>query len=506
MEKTHKQITIHAETQAPYQIRREQRNGREYMVVPVIMMVEGVHNGSGGPVLHLQSNFSQNPSDWNGAPLTAGHPRSSDGEFVSVTSARPEHWVVGYVANTKVEDGKLKADAFVDVRRAIAINPEIVNYLNETRPLDVSTGAITRVTVTSGEWQGEAYESVTQEYNPDHLALLPGDKGACSWADGCGIRTNQNEESNEMSDNKEQIKQGVGVINGLQSNEAGYLNLVQKVQSMLNRRESESRMYYLKELYDDHFVYKVSDRDRNSETYYKQNYSYNEDNDDITLLEGEQEVIQYIEYRPVQRNQENSDETSNNSDCGCSMKRTKFETNNNQKEIDGMSDSKNTQPSGDVMEKVVSLVNNERTHFTKADREWLLQMNEAQLNKFEPSEAPEREITREEALQALSEDLSSTDKLLEIVSDDVKAKVQHGITAYEEQREKLIKSIQANTEDIWAKEKLEGMDTETLTSIEKSSRKTDYSGQGPVVTNNSSGHEQGGDVEQLLPAGVTIKQ
>ena len=498
-----KHITIHSNTQVDY-TPRQVRDGREWLVVPVVMLVEGVHHGSAGPILHLQENFSQNPQDWNGVPLTVGHPQDNEGRHVSVQQIDEVHWVVGQVQNTRIENGKLKAEAWIDRQRAIAINPEVVNYLMEGKKLEVSTGMGTVDVSKQGEWDGETYQAVTQEYYPDHLALLPGEQGACSWQDGCGIRVNQKheEETNEMIDEKgikaykQMLQQGQDVLNGLQTNEVGFLELSNKLQSQLDRLDSEARIHFLKEIYDDHFVYEVRDRDAGSQRFFQQTYEVQENNE-IEWTDDPQEVRRNVEFVPL--NGQNNKQKQNNGACGCSMKRTKF---NNNTEDTMSNDEKNKQPSGEVMDKVVSLINNERTRFSKTDRPWLLQLNEEQLEKLEPTEAPEPEVTREQALQALTEDLSDTAKLVEVLPEEVKAQVEAGIKAYNDNRQKLVKSIQANTGDIWKTQVLEAMDTEMLANLEKSSRKTDYSGQGPAgetITTNSE------DSEMLLPAGVELE-
>lgn len=265
---------------------------------------------------------------------------------------------------------------------------------------------------------------------------------------------------------------------------------------MLDRRDSEARSHWLTELYEDHFVYEVRDRDQGTQKFFRQEYSFNEGENNVDLQGDSQEVRREVEFVPL--GQQQNKQTSNAA-CGCTMKRTKF---NNQNEEDTMSDTQNKQPSGEVMDKVVSLINNERTRFSKTDRSWLLQLNEEQLEKLEPIEAPEAEVTREQALQALSEDLSDTEKLVRILPDEVRSQVEAGIQAYKDNRSKLIKSIQANTGDIWKTEKLESMDTETLMALEKSSRKTDYSGNGQPVQANAGQSE---DAEMLLPAGMKLE-
>src|SRR5512135_634699 len=46
------EMVIHNVKVNDYQIREERHQGRNTVVVPVIMMVEGVHSGSHGPLLH----------------------------------------------------------------------------------------------------------------------------------------------------------------------------------------------------------------------------------------------------------------------------------------------------------------------------------------------------------------------------------------------------------------------------------------------------------------------
>jgi len=492
-------ITVQSQSQVDYEVMRLIEAGRDYLVVPVVMMVEGVHSGSGGPILHLQENFSRNPQDWNGVPLTAGHPVNGEGEFVSVNSVAREQWVVGYLRNARVENGRLKADAWIDTQRAIAVNPEVVNYITEGRQLEVSTGAITQDIPQSGEHNGEPYRAVTMSYMPDHLALLPGERGACSWQDGCGIRNNQQtkEEGDEMKLTKEQLqamKASNDVANHLQDNAAGFMERSNMLQSQLDRLDSESRIHFLKEVYEDVFVYAVRDRDRGDTRFYKQAYTMQDNK--VEWSGDAQEVRMNVEFVPLQQNNQEDEQ-----DCGCSMRRTRYNNNNQTKEDSNMSD-KNVQPSGEVMDMVSALITNERTQFNKADRAWLLQLNEDQLGKLEPVAMPAAEPTREEALQALAADLSDVEKLKGIIPDAVKQRLDIGLKAYEDTRKALIDAIQANTsKEDWPDEQLQAMETDVLQRLEKSVRKTDYSGNGPVTVHTNANN----GVEPLLPAGMQFE-
>ena len=178
-----------------YSIRRENYDGKPHMVVPVVMMVEGVHSGSEGPVLHLAEELSHMVPAWNGIPVVIQHPQDDSGNFISANS--PSVPYVGRVFNARFEDGKLKAEAWIAVSTITQVSPVTLGYLTQQRPLDVSVGVFTDTERTTGEWEdGAEYIGIARNYRPDHLALLPGEEGACNWADGCGIRTNKKVSTN----------------------------------------------------------------------------------------------------------------------------------------------------------------------------------------------------------------------------------------------------------------------------------------------------------------------
>jgi len=503
MKTTERNIVQINQTQDPYEVSRD----GDWLVVPVVMMTEGVRSGSAGPILHQPQYYSQNPQDWNGIPVTANHPRS-DGNFVSVNDVSQDQWIVGHLRNAHVEDQKLKAECYIHEQRAIAVNPEILNYIEEGRKIDVSIGAFTQDQPEMGSYGSQEYQAVTVAYHPDHLAILPGSEGACSWDDGCGIRTNKDEsKTGDSMDEyfqalKDAAKNGEGVHDGLQDNQLGFMELSSKIQNKLGRMDSDIRVHFLKEVYDEVFVYKVRNRDSGEENFYRLEYNVM-DSEEVEFIGEPTQVQRQVEFVPMQSNQKNDG-------CGCddstSMQRTKFNNNTNEgKEVNLMSDNKNKQPSSEAVTKVVSLINNERTNFSESDRDWLLTLNESQLNKLEPKEAPEPEVNKEQAVEALSEELSSYEELLDIVSDDVKEKVELGMKSYNNVREQLIKTIQSNTsEEDWPEDELQDMETSVLQKLAKTVKPVDYSGQGP--TNNGSPQSNGQETETLLPAGVQANQ
>lgn len=182
---------IHVGGASNYTIRKEFLQGKEHIVVPIIMMVQGVHSSSHGPILHLAEELGKFPGAWDGIPVSIQHPQE-DGMHVSANQPHIlDEFVVGRVFNTMMDGQKLKAEAWLDPVVLKNISPEAMEYIMDGKPLEVSVGVFTDEDMQPGEWNGEKYEAVARNHRPDHLALLPGAVGACSWSDGCGVRTHQ---------------------------------------------------------------------------------------------------------------------------------------------------------------------------------------------------------------------------------------------------------------------------------------------------------------------------
>jgi len=184
-------MAVHLNANANYTIRKEFLQGKEHIIVPIIMMREGVHSGSHGPILHLAEELGKFPGAWDGIPVSIQHPQE-DGMHVSANQPHIlDEFVVGRVFNTMMDGQKLKAEAWLDPVVLKNISPEAMEYIMEGKPLEVSVGVFTDEDIRAGDYEGKHYEAVARNHRPDHLALLPGAVGACSWSDGCGVRTHQ---------------------------------------------------------------------------------------------------------------------------------------------------------------------------------------------------------------------------------------------------------------------------------------------------------------------------
>lgn len=180
-----KSLTYNSNTES---YRYETFEGKEYLVVPVIMMRDDVvMNSSRVPADEII------PVGWNGVPVTVDHPKVN-GEEVSAND--PDvltEYAVGQIFNARNEDGKLKAEAWIDVFKANVKFPGLLNIILGSENLDVSTGYFSTDLPSEGHMNGRDYDVISVSLIPDHLALLPGEIGACSWEDGCGIRSNRME-------------------------------------------------------------------------------------------------------------------------------------------------------------------------------------------------------------------------------------------------------------------------------------------------------------------------
>jgi hypothetical protein len=181
-------------------------NGRDYIVAPLTLIVPGVLPGSQGPLLYPAEEVRKNPTDWNGMPIVVYHPLGPDGR---PTSARDpqilEKSGIGTVFNGAVRDvaatggkavGKLAAEGWFDVQRTKEIDNRVLEALEKGRPMELSTGLTLRQypvpegTVHNGPGRTGPYVAVARDYKPDHLAILPDQRGACSIKDGCVLLVN----------------------------------------------------------------------------------------------------------------------------------------------------------------------------------------------------------------------------------------------------------------------------------------------------------------------------
>lgn len=200
-------------------MRRAKLGGRDHIVVPTTMIVPGVLNGSKGALLYPPEEIGKDLSAWNGMPLVVYHPTDNGSPVSARSPSVLDRQSVGQVFHAKQSDkGKLQAEAWFDVERLQKIDNRVLQALERNQPLELSTGLFTanEPAKEGAEFNGTPYSFIARNYRPDHLAILPDQKGACSIDDGCGINVNKKQEANTMS--KMSDEQRKAVIDGLIAN------------------------------------------------------------------------------------------------------------------------------------------------------------------------------------------------------------------------------------------------------------------------------------------------
>jgi hypothetical protein len=190
----HQFIALTAETVNNYNFRFEDHGGRQHIVVPAIILVEGVHNGSAGPLYYPAEELSRVPSTWNGVPVTVNHPET-DGTLTSANDPEVmKNWAIGVLFNATYDEAVrgIRVELWIDVGRCQRLSPETLANIRNREPVEVSTGLWFDLVSPPGVWNGEDHIGTVANMIPDHLAILPEMVGACSLEDGCGIRANKN--------------------------------------------------------------------------------------------------------------------------------------------------------------------------------------------------------------------------------------------------------------------------------------------------------------------------
>ena len=471
---TNEQYSFITNLQTGYTVEKAKRNKRDHIVVPVVMMVEGVHEGNRGKVFHSIDELGKIPESWNGMPIVINHPCDEDGVAVSANDPEIlESAGIGNIFGTFVEGTKLKAKAWLDELKLQEISVDLYNKITEGEPLEVSVGVFSDEQEEEGVWHDEKYTKIAHNHRPDHLALLPEAVGACSLADGCGLGVNQNETDMEIKtfveDSKLQEtllgfnKEGFLLSHIGDYKSVGYRERMDAVYNALRGMDKEGKYHYLEEMYDKELIYNESSNDGSK--LYKQSYKF--ESGKIELVGEPVEVHKKVDF------------VANNS-INLNSKEVKMEKN----------------PCPACVEKVNALITNKDSDFEEADREWLDTLSEAQLDKIAPK-VVEKEV----------------EKLVEVevnkLTPEQKAALAFGERQLKERRERYIKGIQANNKELWPEEKLKSLDDDMLERIHNSVVKEEEAAVGDYSLLGVNARQRTvseNDEKPLLPTGFGMKK
>jgi hypothetical protein len=180
-------------------VQKQVIGGKEFLIAPVKMMpVECVMNG----ILYTGESTQKAVQEWNGRAVVVYHPNEP------VTANTPQFLAerqIGLLFNSRIVNGFLVADAHIDIEKAksIPLGQKALSYIDQNKNMDVSTAMRNIGYLQNGNMFGRDYKKVSTHALPDHLALLPDQRGACSWETGVGFaRNNDNGNSNPNTEKK----------------------------------------------------------------------------------------------------------------------------------------------------------------------------------------------------------------------------------------------------------------------------------------------------------------
>ena len=497
--------------------RVEKFEGKNNLIVPVTLIKPGVHNG----ILYTEEELSKFVEAWNGIPVPVFHPESNDGGAIPANSPDViEKQCVGRIFNSFYNDG-VKGEIWFDIEKLKQVYPELLELINANKMIEVSTGLFLDEKYEDGVWNDESYYIVGFNFRPDHLAVLPGTLGACSIQDGCGIRNNNEEDKKEM-DNEEIIatlateetkkdkrkffslvSELTKKVFGVKTNKISHDDIRMSIQKNLEKKDvyptdtdNYSRYHYLREVFDDHYIFEVYHND-GSLKLYKQEYKKNDN--DIEITDEPKEVE--IEYVEILSKNENS--TINNSKDIDKTKENEIEDinlNNNGGDKDMCCE-----------EKVNALINNDATKFTKDDFDWLMTMEETQLDKMIPHEKKEEKKIEDNKEAEKKEDIKEEKKVEDKMEDNKEKKenitldsliensgeykemLKEGLDMYRQNRDGMIKKILENKANIFTEAELKEMPMEKIKKIASLAIKEedrDFTGNVPKIKDNEDNKEK----------------
>ena len=169
-------------------IRKERRNGRDVIIVPSATLPDDVvMNRIRYPAAEIAKSFHT----LNMKPAPLGHP-SIDGAFVSASD--PRGMVRGFVGawneNVRRENGRVYLDKVIDVEFANQTTggKAVIEAINKGEPIHTSTGLYAMMMPAQNDADAD---SVATDIVFDHDAILLGEEGAATPAQGVGMLVNK---------------------------------------------------------------------------------------------------------------------------------------------------------------------------------------------------------------------------------------------------------------------------------------------------------------------------
>lgn len=274
----------------PANSRIETLEDREHIVLPMVILTEGVHCGSSGALLYSTEELAKTPEAWNHKPIVVYHPEMNGAGISACAPDIINTRKIGVMMNTKFEDGKLKSEAWIERNRADLVDTRIMKAVDAGTMMELSTGVFIDVEETSGTWNNEEYVGIARNFRADHLALLPDQIGACSIADGAGFIRNR-----QKGGLVRNMLNSIGLGKLIKNEDFSHSVIGDRLQAALQARfsaDGNDSYCWVQDVFDSFVVYSLNGR------FWRLGYTATDTG--VTLDTGKPtEVFRVVSYRTV---------------------------------------------------------------------------------------------------------------------------------------------------------------------------------------------------------------
>lgn len=409
-------------------LRHATHMGREIIIAPSVLLVEGVLNGSHGPLYYPWQEIENSIKLWDDQPLVVYHPEP--GRTAKDPDVLDTH-CIGRTYNSKADKPKARTECWFDVERTKNVDMRVYELLEDGKSIEASTGLYTENedAEEGAVFNGREYKAIARNYHPDHFAVLPDQVGACSLADGGGILVNSIREGKPLDRLALASLMGLAGLRPPIFNEKSYQEITSDLYQLLQAKYGYC--CYIEAVFDDWFVY-CRGYDCQKEMY---RLSYSASDKEVTIGDSPTEVYRDVRY--LKANNE------------------VLLTITNVKEIE--------MPKKTKKENVDHLIAN--GGYEESDRKQLETFSDEKLGKLvakvtantpEPippatppttpptQPAPTTPPTTPQMTKDSPEPTVNKIKLEDIMTPEEKAVYNHGLAALNAERENLILTIKAN--------------------------------------------------------------
>jgi len=401
--------------------KEDKLDGKDYLVFPVILAKECVMNG----LLYPSEELSKTAVAWNGRVAVVFHPTDENGTPICANQKQViENQTVGLLLNMAYETDttKLKGELWLEKAKVPKVSSRLQELIDNGSNVDVSTGLYLDVIEKEGEFDGKKYRGIATNFRPDHLALLPDGKGACTWEEGAGFPRTNSMSTVEII--QSYLDQTAVTVNEMSHDELrrGLCNLLPQ--------NGDKSWCYLRDVYDGYFIYEQNEPG-GCACLFKQGYAVDA-KEELSLVGEPIEVIMKTEYEPVANKEQ------------ITMDRKKV--------IDGLITNK---------------------HFDETDRTFLDNLTDDQLKKVDTAsqkkadtvETPKTNCQGQEADPAADHTpKTETEPKIEVNAMDADRE-QFGKVLYERERKQHISTIKTNESNSFSDEQLDVMPLAVLENI-----------------------------------------